>query len=281
MKILKQFWDAVRICRYQLQILKGNYKLYLLPVCLFVFMWNELLPIRDFLFSVNENASPFLLPFLFNDVTLTAAIFAGAVLFFTDAPFYDKHQLFVIMRSGTVKWVLGQILYVFAVSAVYMLFLVGMSLLMLVPKLGLNAEWGRVWTTLSLTDAGSLFGLTFGVSDLIIFGYHPVAAMLLVVLLGFLICSLYGFCLWCLNLYTGKTVSLVITLASILLVTRVRYFPNWVMYLVPSAWADLSNLSKYANHGIDVPRAILILITGCLCLAGLAFYKTVHSDIAK
>ena len=64
MKVLSQ---ARRICGYQLRILRGNYKLYLIPVCLFVYMLNELIPIRDFLFSVNEKASPFLLPFIFND----------------------------------------------------------------------------------------------------------------------------------------------------------------------------------------------------------------------
>ena len=88
MKVLSQ---ARRICGYQLRILRGNYKLYLIPVCLFVYMLNELIPIRDFLFSVNEKASPFLLPFIFNDVMLTASIFVAAMLFFRDAPFYDKY----------------------------------------------------------------------------------------------------------------------------------------------------------------------------------------------
>lgn len=44
-------------------------------------MLNELIPIRDFLFSVNEKVSPFLLPFIFNDVMLTASIFVAAMLF--------------------------------------------------------------------------------------------------------------------------------------------------------------------------------------------------------
>ncbi len=278
---MKIWCQAAGICRYELRILKGNYKLYLIPVCLFIFMMNELYPIREFLFVTEESASPFLLPFLLNDTMLTASVFAGAVLFFMDAPFYEKQQLFVIMRSGVPGWILGQVLYIFAVSAIYMCTLVGISILMLVPKVGLSLEWGRVWTTLSLTDAGDMFGLTFGVSDLILFGYVPLEAMLLVVLLGFFICSFYGFCLWCLNMYVGRVVSTVITFASILLVTRVKYFPGWVMYLVPSAWIDLSNLSKYALHGISVQRAFFLLIAGCGILAAIAFYKTVRSDIAK
>lgn len=55
MKVLSQ---VRRICGYQLRILRGNYVLSDsgLP---FVYMLNELIPIRDFLFSVNEKASPF------------------------------------------------------------------------------------------------------------------------------------------------------------------------------------------------------------------------------
>ena len=86
-------------------------------------MLNELIPIRDFLFSVNEKASPFLLPFIFNDVMLTASIFVAAMLFFIDAPFYDKYQLFVIMRGGTSEWVLGHIMYIFSVSHLFFLWI--------------------------------------------------------------------------------------------------------------------------------------------------------------
>ena len=277
MKVLSQ---ARRICGYQLRILRGNYKLYLIPVCLFVYMLNELIQIRDFLFSVNEKASPFLLPFIFNDVMLTASIFVAAMLFFIDAPFYDKYQLFVIMRGGTSEWVLGHIMYIFSVSILYMLCLTGISILIIFPNVCLSGEWGRIWTTLALTDAGEQFGLSFGVSGYLIFEYRPLEAMFLVGGLGFFICSFYGLCLWCLNLCVGKIISFVTVSASIILVTRIKYLPEWIMYLTPSAWMDLNNLSKYARYEIDVVRAFIILVLGCLCLSGIAYYVTVHSDIS-
>lgn len=196
------------------------------------------------------------------------------------APFYDKYQLFVIMRGGTSEWVLGHIMYIFSVSILYMLCLTGISILIIFPNVCLSGEWGRIWTTLALTDAGEQFGLSFGVSGYLIFEYRPLEAMFLVGGLGFFICSFYGLCLWCLNLCVGKIISFVTVSASIILVTRIKYLPEWIMYLTPSAWMDLNNLSKYARYEIDVVRAFIILVLGCLCLSGIAYYVTVHSDIS-
>ena len=158
--------------------------------------------------------------------------------------------------------------------------LTGISILIIFPNVCLSGEWGRIWTTLALTDAGEQFGLSFGVSGYLIFEYRPLEAMFLVGGLGFFICSFYGLCLWCLNLCVGKIISFVTVSASIILVTRIKYLPEWIMYLTPSAWMDLNNLSKYARYEIDVVRAFIILVLGCLCLSGIAYYVTVHSDIS-
>ena len=90
-------------------------------------------------------------------------MFAGVLLFYTDAPFYDSHQLFVVMRSGVSRWCLGQALYVIAVSVGYMCFLTAMSVVVLLPQITFSGEWGRVWTTLAYSDAGYESGLVFGV----------------------------------------------------------------------------------------------------------------------
>ena len=238
------FLQGIRICQYQLCILSKNYKIYTIPVCMFIFMLNALLPLREFIILAGVKATPYLLPFLFNDKFLCSLMFAGILLFFIDAPFYDKQQLFVIIIT-------------------------------------FDTNWNQIWITLAVTDAGYSLGIPFSVSTSIIYNYTPIYAMLLTFLLGFLICTFYGFCVWLLNLYFGKIISLVIVLASIVLVTRIKYLPSWVMYFVPSAWVDLSNLSQYASHRISITKAITILIVGILLLIIITFIKTMRSDIAK
>ena len=278
---MKRIKQAIKICRYQLLVMCNGYKLFVMPVCLIIFMLNGMLPFRKFLKDVGEGASPFLFPFLFSDVILSALIFATALPFFIDAPFYDRQQCYVIVRSEISEWALGQIFYVFLISFMYASFLLILSLVLLIPYISFQAEWGRIWITLALTNAETDYALPFSFSSKVIFEYTPWKAVGITFLLVDLICSFYGFLQWYLNLYVGKKIGLVVTLFSALLVIRVRYFPGWVMYLTPAGWADLSNLSEYTSHGISLEKAVTILTIGLLFLVILVFHKTTHSDFVK
>lgn len=70
-------------------------------------------------------------------------------------------------------------------------------------------------------------------------------------------------------------------MASVLLVTRVEYMPPWMIYLVPSGWADVGNLSAYTAHGLSINKANLILIIGSIFLGILVYWKTIRIDMAK
>ena len=238
-------------------------------------------PLDEFLVETGERVTPFLFPFFLNGRFCAALVFAGILLFFVDAPFYDKEKLFVMIRSGRTKWVVGQIFYIIAVSVGYMLSWVAISILMLASKITFSNEWGRVWTTLALTGKTYEMGFSFYITPDLIMNYRPIQAVLLVFMMSCLICIFYGMCMWLLNMYFGKIISLSIIMASVLLVTRVQYMPAWMMYLVPSGWADVGSLSKYTSHGISIERAILLLIIGSICFGMLACWKTLKTDIAK
>ena len=153
--------------------------------------------------------------------------------------------------------------------------------LMLIPRIDFSNEWGRVWTTLALTDKAYELGLSFYVTPELVMNYQPVRAFFLVFGMGCLICIFYGLCMWLLNIYLGKIISFAVIMASVLLVTRVEYMPPWMIYLVPSGWADVGNLSAYTTHGLSINKANLILIIGSIFLGILVYWKTIRIDIAK
>ena len=95
-------------------------------------------PFREFLIASGEKATPFLFPFFLNGKFCAAVVFAGIVLFFVDAPFYDKDKLFVMIRCGRAKWVTGHFFYIIFVSIGYMLCWVGIIVLMLIPRIYTN-----------------------------------------------------------------------------------------------------------------------------------------------
>ena len=278
---MKMILYSLKVCLYQIRIMSKNYKIYTIPVCLFIFMKSFLDPFREFLIASGEKATPFLFPFFLNGKFCAAVVFAGILLFFVDAPFYDKDKLFVMIRCGRAKWVTGHFFYIIFVSIGYMLCWVGISVLMLIPRIDFSNEWGRVWTTLALTDKAYELGLSFYVTPELVMNYQPVRAFFLVFGMGCLICIFYGLCMWLLNIYLGKIISFAVIMASVLLVTRVEYMPPWMIYLVPSGWADVGNLSAYTAHGLSINKANLILIIGSIFLGLLVYWKTIRIDIAK
>lgn len=278
---MKMMLYSLKVCLYQIRIMSKNYKIYTIPVCLFIFMKSFLDPFREFLIASGEKATPFLFPFFLNGKFCAAVVFAGILLFFVDAPFYDKDKLFVMIRCGRTKWITGQFFYIIFVSVGYMLCWVGISVLMLIPRIDFSNEWGRVWTTLALTDKAYELGLSFYVTPELVMNYQPVRAFSLVFGMGCLICIFYGLCMWLLNIYLGKIISFAVIMASVLLVTRVEYMPPWMIYLVPSGWADVGNLSAYTAHGLSINKANLILIIGSIFLGILVYWKTIRIDIAK
>ena len=273
--------QAARVCGYQLKIQRNNYKMYTLGICVAIYIWNAMEPLRTFLLQVDQKATPFLFPFLFEDAFLTALIFSGLFLFFTEAPFYRDEHLFVLIRVSRKAWALGHVLYVAAVSFFYMLFLALLSVLVLFPRVSFGNAWGKVWTTLALTDAAYELEMSFIPSAETIFRYTPLKAVRMVFVLGMLICMFYGFLIWCLNLYAGKTLSLILALSSAILVTRVRYMPSWVLYLVPASWAEIGAWPEVSLSGLSLVRIREILIIGNLAAAFGAYRKTCREDIAK
>lgn len=173
---MKMILYSLKVCLYQIRIISKNYKIYTIPVCLFIFMKSFLDPFREFLIASGEKATPFLFPFFLNGKFCAAVVFAGILLFFVDAPFYDKDKLFVMIRCGRTKWITGQFFYIIFVSIGYMLCWVGISVLMLIPRIDFSNEWGRVWTTLALTDKAYELGLSFYVTPELVMNYQPVRA---------------------------------------------------------------------------------------------------------
>ena len=59
---MKMILYSLKVCLYQIRIISKNYKIYTIPVCLFIFMKSFLDPFREFLIASGEKATPFLFP---------------------------------------------------------------------------------------------------------------------------------------------------------------------------------------------------------------------------
>ena len=191
-------------------------------ICLFVlhmvFIWSNLSVIGTFTDMVGVRVNPLLYPFFSSDPVKQLIVFAGIVFLYSDAPFIDKIQPYVVIRCKRNVWVLGQILHVIMFSAFYFLILMGVSVFIVLPNASFATDgWGKVANTLAQTNAASQINLQFDISDKIISLYSPFEAFVICFLLNWGMASFLGLLIFAINLNFGKMIGIAISGAVLLL----------------------------------------------------------------
>ncbi len=60
---------------------------------------------------------------------------------FCNAPFMDDQQMFVLVRTGRLRWFAGQLAYIVAANLVYFLWTALTTVLVLIPQVGFSTDW--------------------------------------------------------------------------------------------------------------------------------------------
>ncbi len=224
-------------------------------ICLFalmsMFVWNDFGVICDLTGSTGIKTNPLIFPFFSNDPVKQLILLAGIVFLFSDAPFINKNQPYIIIRSKRIPWVLSQILYIIMASAIYFLFLMLVSLLVLLPHATFATNgWGKIIHTLAQTDVGAQINLQFGITKEITTFYSPLEAFGLSFLLNWGVACFFGLLLFAINLNFNRMLGLVaggVLLFFDLLVTNM--LPPTFYHFSP---VSLSRLSVLDPMGVSL-----------------------------
>lgn len=174
-------------------------------VLLAIFLWEKLSPITTVVNETGIKTNPFIFPFLSNDELLQKIIYAGVVFLFSDAPFINSTQPYVIIRSKRITWVLGQTLHIIIFSAFFFFALMALSVLILLPNASFNTDgWGTLVRTLSQTSTGIDAGLDFLAYEKIMFYYSPIEAFSLCFLLNWGVMTFIGMLIFVTNLLSNR-----------------------------------------------------------------------------
>lgn len=109
--------------------------------------------IRAFCQQYDVSCSIWLMPIALTKLNHRLWIMLLPVLLFCDAPFLDEQQPFIIIRIGRIRWAIGQILYIFAASALFYLICMAISIALIAPHVEFTLEWGKVLKTLAQSRA--------------------------------------------------------------------------------------------------------------------------------
>ncbi len=270
-------------CAQNLRKWPSNLRIYVLALLLIAFLSTLVRPIAAFSATVNVPTAPWIFPYLALDPTVLLLLMLGIVLLFCDAPFIDAHQPYVIIRSGKRDWLLGQILYIMATSAVYFLFITLNCVLMLLPDLAFSSDWGKILGTLAQTNAGNAYDIHLPVSYQLQLQYTPAAAMIWSLFINWMVGTFLGLFMFVCNMRLPREIGAVAASLLVLL----QYF-CWeadgfiIFHFSPVSWASLGNLD--ITHLTALPSntfAVCALVGLNLILILLAnlFIKKMDMDI--
>lgn len=277
MELLK---PALAICVQNLRKWKTDYRIWIIGLIGYVTILVFVDDMKRIITGLGTAMPVWIFPFIYSQFHMKLIYILLLVLFFCNAPFIDSNQTFMYIRSGRIKWLLGQMLYVIVSSGIYYLFLMIVSFFSVAFAGGeINLEWGKTLSIVANSDAAGRFGSPFIViSNTVITYFSPLNATWFTFLLSWLCGSMIGLIIFLCNMLTqtrflGITISSALIILSALIEHSLNYMTS-SKYLPfsPISWTtlnhvDVGGLTQNPSFGYCISFYLIVialLITGIL-----------------
>ena len=189
---------------FQMKLAYTNQRIRLIFILAAIFVFSNLQGVLEFSQDVGIPVAPWAFPHITSDYICQLVIMAGATALFCDAPFKSDIQKYILPRAGYTAWTAGQCLYIAALSFLYIFTVFLFSIVPLLPNIGVQNSWGKIWGTLARYAVAPQYGIMFSVDDYVIGAYAPLQATVLSFLLSWACCIWLGLVTYFLNNVTGS-----------------------------------------------------------------------------
>lgn len=279
---------AFAVCKDNFRRWFSNPKIYVLFILIAIMQdFMMIAPIRSFSRDMAVGIGPWIYPFLPSKWYICMLEALGAVFLFCDAPMVNHGTPYMFVRTGRKAWLGGQIIYIIIAALIYQMMFLLASLLLILPQMEYTLQWGKALGSLALTDMGMMYGVEL--SSVFVRQYTPIQAMLLSFSLRWMVTSLFGMLILCMNLFLPRIWGTIIGgVIALLHPTAINASGTALFYFSPSSWTvvDYINLSG-ANEIRTVslfPKLSYIWIVGIgmiILLIGVSYYgfrkKSIYS----
>lgn len=192
-------------------------------------------PIYPFAAEHDETISAWIVSAYFTPAHMTILYVALLGLMFSNAPFYDASAQFSVVRVGRLRWILGQVVYVFAASFLMVAAIWLATWLRYLPRLSFADDWGRVVKSMILNgQLSSEYPMRVYLPN-IANTFEPIKTAVLSFVMMWLGTTFGGMLLMFTSFFFGKVVSFSVF----------GFF--WFMSMVPK-WMAQMGWGKYALY---------------------------------
>lgn len=193
-------------------------------------------------------ASPWIYPFLYMPYYNKLLFFFPLILIFSNAPFLDQNGLFVLIRSGRVKWCFAQLLYVAVTSVLYFLYILVFSVVLNLRSIEFTEDWGKLFHTLANTDLGNRFALGFEPERNVLSAFSPLLAVWFTFLHSVFCGVILGFAIFFFNMKHSGGGSFFAS--SLLVLSAVAAKQTVLLKLSPISWSTLNSIKLKPNDAL-------------------------------
>ena len=264
------------IALYSIRQWTAELRILLLFIFMVLFVRADIAAIGDFAKEMGVAVNPLVFPFYSSDVVKQLIVLSGIIFLFSDAPFINNNQPYVIIRSNRLSWVSGKSIYIMMASAVYFFVVMGASVITLLPNAFFQTDdWGKIINTLAQTNAGSLINLQFAVSEKITDYYSPIMAFFLSFFLNWSVACFMGLLIFLISLkfhrMFGLLAGAIVLFWDLLVINTlpIRFYYASPITLSRLGMLDPSGTSNYPDimysfvfFGIGIALLAVLLMSG-------------------
>lgn len=271
------------VCQGYLKIEVKSFRIWFMWLVMFTVSYMFLEQIIRFSRQVGYRITPWC--FVFYTTTRFVRIVFSLIFltFICNLPFCKENDQIMLMRSGRKAFCIGNIGYAFINSCLYTI-LLAVSGVIFVQPTEWSWNWGKVFGTLAMTDAGSIFSIQ--PSSKLILKTEPVSDMLYSVLLMIGCYFFLGLVMILCNLFSKrKNIGIFVCGFFILFDFYVQVEPTiWrLTYLSPVSWSNLSILDIKKNVTIfpSLTYALSGYLVLCILLSLIIMINSKKLQISK
>lgn len=253
-----------------------NYRMLMLLLLICVIVSQFCTEINDFSSSIGTQTNVLgILPYMYsNNLSYFRLIIQlGIILMFSNAPFKTDNSLFSVMRTGYVRWCIGQLLYIIGASLIYVFSLLLLVNIFCIQTLEYSSSWGKTFATLRMiTD------FKYPITEKIQLLYSPFEAFGHTILLIFMLSVFIGLLIFFMSSLVGKSSGLILSVAFVLLGLMPDFcsIPALIAKLSPCSLTQIGLLDKTGMTlypSVTYAYTVLGILIGVLIAANIFIYS--------
>lgn len=243
-------------------------------------------PMRIFAEKMKYPVSWCVFPFLMSGYTFLILFWFGIIFINSDIPFTQHSNMYQVIRTGRLKWGIGQIIGIIVRSIAVVGGTAICSIFTLLPGVEWTNEWGKLLHTAALQGMTMEQNLQYVIYYGILQEYEPLQLMGIVFIITVLTAIFMALLMFLICVYLNRVFAVAVTTGATILVFWVlNVLPDVkykIAYWTPAIWPQIAKTTtpEYGRYWMpSLSYMIVFLGVGIIIMSFLILFRIQKCDM--